>query len=276
MTSSFEGARLQPCRWMLPGTWASAPEGTLISPSRARSSVAKAMLLKRPYCMAEAMPLQVHENLMSVPGTSGKGQAQASTRAIAGASPDRILVVRLRAMGDIIHGMPAIAALRRAKPELKIGWLIEQRWRELLCSRKSERLAARSQLKPLADWVHVANFSSWRHALSSDETWGEIRLCFREVRAMKYELTLDLQGAMRSALAARATGARLRVGSSQPREAPASMFYTRAIDPRGTHVVEHALAIASAVAGEPLEYIEPPFPQDPVHETWAEDFVAKF
>jgi len=213
---------------------------------------------------------------MNDPEASREGRAQASMHLVAGALPKRILVVRLSAMGDIIHAMPAIAALRRAKPELKIGWLIEQRWRELLCSRKSERLAARSQLKPLADWVHVANFSSWRHALSSDETWGEIRLCFREVRAMKYELTLDLQGAMRSALAARATGARLRVGSSQPREAPASMFYTRAIDPRGTHVVEHALAIASAVAGEPLEYIEPPFPQDPVHETWAEDFVAKF
>src|SRR5271165_4560166 len=83
--------------------------------------------------------------------------------------PDRILVVRLSAMGDIIHGMPAIAALRRAKPQLKIGWLIEGRWAELLCSRKAERLAPRSQFKPLADWVHVVNFSRWRRALSFSE-----------------------------------------------------------------------------------------------------------
>ena len=200
----------------------------------------------------------------------------ASVRVIAGAVPERILVVRLSAMGDIIHALPAIAALRRAKPELRIGWLLEERWSELLCSRESERLAACSQLKPLADWVHMANFSGWRRALGSGETWSEISICFREVRAMKYELTLDLQGAMRSALAARATGALVRVGSSQPREAPASMFYTRAIDPQGTHVVEHALAIASAVAGEPLEYTEPPLPLDPVRESWAEEFVAKF
>src|SRR5271167_496072 len=132
--------------------------------------------------------------------------------------PDRILVVRLSAMGDVIHGMPAIAALRRAKPELKIGWLVEERWAELLCSRDSERLAPRSQLKPLADWVHVVNFSRWRRALSSAETWREIRSCLREVRAMKYEMTLDLQGSIRSALAARVAGARIRVGSSQPRE----------------------------------------------------------
>src|SRR5271166_4441425 len=214
--------------------------------------------------------------VMNDPGASPQGRAQTSMRAIGGVLPDRILVVRLSAMGDVIHALPAIAALRRAKPELKIGWLIEERWAELLCSRESERLAPRSQLKPLPDWVHVANFSGWRRALSSDETWREIRSCLREVRTMEYDLTLDLQGAIRSALAARATGATIRVGSSQPREAPATMFYTRAIDPEGAHVVEQALSIASVVAGQPLEYVEPPFPVDPVREAWAEKFIAKF
>ena len=191
------------------------------------------------------------------------------------ALPDRILVVRLSAMGDIIHGMPAIAALRRAKPELKIGWLVEERWADLLCSRDSERMAPRSEFKPLADWVHVANFSRWRRALSSPETWHEMRSGLRGVRAMKYGLTLDLQGAIRSALAARATGARVRVGSSKPREAPATMMYTHPIDPEGAHVVEQALSIASAVAGQPLEYVDPPFPLDPAKEAWAGDFIAK-
>jgi heptosyltransferase-1 len=188
--------------------------------------------------------------------------------------PDRILVVRLSAMGDVIHGMPAIAALRRAKPDLKIGWLIEKRWAELLFTRETERMAPRSPIKPLADWVHVTNSSSWRHDLSSAATWREMRSCLDEVRAMKYELTLDLQGAVRSALAARATGARIRIGSSQPREAPAGMFYTRALEPAGEHVVEQALCIASEVAGQPLEYADPPFPLDPVNEAWADEFVA--
>ena len=189
--------------------------------------------------------------------------------------PNRILVVRLSAMGDIIHGMPAIAALRRARPALGIGWLIEGRWAELLCSRESERLAPRSQLKPLADWVHVANLSRWRRALSSAETWQDIRFRLREVRALNYDLTLDLQGSIRSALAARAAGTGLRVGPSQPREAPATMFYTRAIPPVGAHVIEQALSLASAVAGEPLECVEPPFPLDSQNEDWAEDFIAK-
>ena len=163
-------------------------------------------------------------------------------------------------MGDIIHGMPAIAALRRAKPELKIGWLIEERWAELLCSRKTERLAptlatqAPGRLGPRGKLLPLAARTV------SAETWHEIRSCLREVRAMKYELALDLQGSIRSALAARATGASVRVGSSQPREAPATMFYTRAIEPAGAHVVEQALSMASAVAGEQLEYSRAAFP----------------
>ena len=189
--------------------------------------------------------------------------------------PDRILVVRLSAMGDIIHGMPAIAALRRAKPGLKIGWLVEQRWVELLCSRDSERFAPRSQLKPLVDWVQVTNFARWRRALFFAETWHQVRSALREVRAMKYEMVLDLQGSVRSALAACAAGARTRVGSSQPREVPAGMLYTRAIEPAGAHVVEQALSMTSAVAGEPLECVQPPFPLDPVHQAWAEGFIAK-
>ncbi len=183
---------------------------------------------------------------------------------------DRLLVVRLSAMGDIIHGMPAIAALRRAKPNLQIGWLVEERWAELLCARDSERLAARSERKPLADWVHVARFSSWRKSLFSRETWREIRSRRREVRARRYEIALDLQGAIRSALAARATGATIRIGSSQPREGPARMFYTHAIDMQGAHVIEQALSLASELAGQPLEYVQPPFPVDPVAEGWAD------
>ena len=41
--------------------------------------------------------------------------------------------------------MPAITALRRANPDLQIGWLVEERWAELLCARESERLAPRSR-----------------------------------------------------------------------------------------------------------------------------------
>jgi heptosyltransferase I len=186
------------------------------------------------------------------------------------ASAGRMLVVRLSAMGDIIHAMPAIAALRHARPDLQIGWLVEERWAELLCARNSQRLAECSERKPLADWVHVTKFSSWRRTPFSADAWHEIRSCRREVRAMTYEVVLDLQGTIRSALAARFAGAAVRIGSSQPREGPARMFYTHAVDVRGTHVIEHALSLASRPAGQALQYVQPPFPIDPASEGWAD------
>jgi len=195
---------------------------------------------------------------------------------LAGAEPavQRVLVVRLSAMGDVIHGLPAIAALRRERPNLKIGWLVEERWAELLCAHAMERMQQRSELKPLVDWVHVANFKDWRKGLLSETTWRYMRNCMREVRAMNYHIALDLQGAIRSAMAARLSGAKTRVGSAKPREGPARSFYTRPVATQGTHVVEHALSLASAVAGEDLPYEPPVFPQDPATEAWADRFHA--
>ena len=183
-------------------------------------------------------------------------------------------MVRLGAMGDVIHALPAVAALRRARPDLRIGWLIEERWSELLCARESEYEAPISPLKPLVDSIHISNFAAWRRAMLSDETWREMRECIRDVRSRKYDAVVDLQGAIRSAITGRIVGASQRIGSTQPREAPARLFYTRSIDTQGDHVVEHALSLVSAVAGEKLEYAPPPFPRDPVREEWAEQWIA--
>lgn len=187
----------------------------------------------------------------------------------------RVLVVRLSAMGDVIHALPAITALRAANPDLEIGWLVEERWAELSCARESDRMAARSPLKPLVDWVHIANFKAWRWALLSDKSWREMISLRGEVRSRKYDLALDLQGAIRSALAAKSSGAAIRVGSSEPREKPATMFYTRQVDLRGTHVVEQALSLASEIVGRTLQYVDPLFPQDPAAEAWAEETLSQ-
>lgn len=188
--------------------------------------------------------------------------------------PLRVLVVRLSAMGDVIHGIPAIAALRRERPGLQIGWLVEQRWMELLCAHPPERLQPRSELKPLLEWVHVSDFKGWRQGLSAGATWRDMTGCMREVRATKYDVALDLQGAIRSAMAARLSGAKSRVGAAEPRELPARKFYTALIRTPGRHVVEHALSLASAVAGEDLTYEPPVFPQDPATEAWADRFYS--
>ncbi len=179
-------------------------------------------------------------------------------------------------MGDIIHALPAITALRAANPDLHIGWLVEERWAELLCARGSDRMAERSAAKPLVDSVHIANFKAWRRALFSGESWREMKTLRGQVRGMKYDLALDLQGAIRSAFAAHASGAAMRVGSSRPREKPATMFYTRQVDPAGAHVVEQALSLTSDAAAQRLQYVDPLFPIDSAAESWADSRLERF
>ncbi len=176
-----------------------------------------------------------------------------------GASPEvsgspvirSLLVVRLSAMGDIIHTLPAVAALRQAFPHVTLGWLIEERWAELLCTLRYPRSGRRSPERPLVDRVHTVNMGQSRRSPISFNTWQQMAVGLSELRGVEYDAVVDFQGAVRSALLARWSGAPVLYGDVQPRENAASMFYTRPIETRGEHVVEQALELARAVIQRP-------------------------
>ena len=162
---------------------------------------------------------------------------------------ERLLVVRLSAMGDIIHTLPAAGALRQAFPHATLGWLIEERWAELLCTLRHPRAGRRSPQRPLVDCVHSVNTAEWRRAPFSFNTWQQMAAGLSQLRGIQYDAAIDFQGAVRSALLGRWSGAPIVYGSAQPRENAASMFYTRDVllKTQGTHVVEQALALVGAV-----------------------------
>jgi len=175
-------------------------------------------------------------------------------------------------MGDIIHTLPAAAKLRQAFPHATLGWLVEERWAELLCTLRYPRSGRRSPQRPLVDRVHSVNTAEWRRAPFSFNTWQQMAVGLSQLRGIRYDAVIDFQGAVRSALLARWSGAPSVYGSAQPRENAASMFYTRKILTNGTHVVEQALALAGAVipsasipsASMPTPMVEPQveFPVD--------------
>ncbi len=68
----------------------------------------------------------------------------------------RVLIVRLGAMGDILHALPAVAALRRAHPKWYLGWAVEPRWRPLLCGDDGDM--------PLVDRTHLVKAKEWARA----------------------------------------------------------------------------------------------------------------
>jgi heptosyltransferase I len=178
----------------------------------------------------------------------------------------RLLVVRLGSMGDVIHTLPAVTALRHSFPDALIGWVIEERWAELLCTLSTPRSGPRSPQRPLVDKIHTVNTKTWRSSPFSNQTWEQIAAGLSELRAGRYEIAADFQGAARSALIASWSGAPVIYGVAQPRENVASLFYTRQVLARGTHIVEQNLSLAEAVARSPLEMPHVGFPYDEAAE----------
>ena len=174
----------------------------------------------------------------------------------------RLLVVRLGAMGDIIHGLAAVTALRAVFPEAWLGWVLEERWAELLCTLPTPRSGPRSPQRPLVDRIHTVSTRQWRAAPFSIQTWERIAASLSDLRAERYDVALDLQGALRSSLLARWCGAPVSYGFAQPRENLASIFYTRQVIAGGDHVVEQNLSLAESVAGCALRISPVEFPHD--------------
>jgi heptosyltransferase-1 len=199
-----------------------------------------------------------------------------------------LLVVRLGAMGDILHALPAVTALRQAHPEWVIDWVVEPRWQALLTAEQTAEklenrgpqqqvLAAgvesRSPAQPLIDHLHFAPTKEWCKAPFSRQTLHEIKALRTALRAREYDAVVDLQGAIRSAAVARLAGGRRLIGEAEPRERAARWLFSERVATRGAHVIEQDVELASAIAGDRLAPVAPWLPVDPAAEAWADTIL---
>jgi heptosyltransferase-1 len=169
-------------------------------------------------------------------------------------------------MGDILHALPAVTALRQAHPEWVIDWVVEPRWQELL---EAEGSIGRGPGQPLVDHVHLAPTRDWRKAPFAGKTLHGIKTLRATLRACEYDAVVDLQGAIRSAVIARLAGCRRVIGPAESWEWPARWLYTERVATHGAHVVEQDLELASAIADDKLTAVAPWLPFDPAAEAWA-------
>lgn len=182
----------------------------------------------------------------------------------------RLLVVRLGAMGDILHALPAVTALRQAHPNWTIDWVVEPRWRALLAADLAPDSQPNSGLgSPLVNRIHFASTKQWRKSPFSRQTLLEIRTLRRELRACQYDAVIDFQGAIRSATIARMAACSRLIGEAKPRETAARWLYAEKIPTTGAHVIEQDVELASAIAGDNLKPVPPLLPIDPVADAWA-------
>ncbi|PYY16963.1 MAG: lipopolysaccharide heptosyltransferase I [Acidobacteria bacterium] len=187
----------------------------------------------------------------------------------------RILIVRLSAMGDVIHAMPAVAGLRLQFAKSRIDWAIEERWAPLLTSRAiSDASTSTSPEQPLVDLVHRVHMRRWRQRPLSSVTREEMRALRVRLRELNYDHVIDLQGAIRSALLAKASGAKVRAGAMHPRELPARWWYNVKAHTPARHVVDQAAEIVSAAVGRVMDALQPPFPVSAEAEHWADKLTS--
>ena len=176
-------------------------------------------------------------------------------------------------MGDILHALPAVTALRIAHPDWQIDWVVEPRWRALLAVESTTPPSSPSPAQPLIDHLHFAATKAWRKAPFSRETRTEFMALRAALRDGEYDAVIDLQGALRSALIASLAGCKRLIGEENPRERPARWLFTERVATRGAHVIEQDLELASAIAGDALTHDLPWLPIDPAAEAWANSIL---
>jgi len=183
---------------------------------------------------------------------------------------EKLLILRLGSMGDILHALPAVAALRRAFPSATIGWAVEQRWSELLCTRGAESAASGTAEKPLIDTVHWINTVAWRRAPFSGGVWKEAAVAISILRDARYDVAIDFQGAWKSSGLALWSAAPQRIGFARPRERPAALFYTRRVVTSSPHVVDQNLELVAPVTGHAPGPALFPLPCSAIAEAWCD------
>ncbi|MBI1353328.1 MAG: lipopolysaccharide heptosyltransferase I [Acidobacteria bacterium] len=155
--------------------------------------------------------------------------------------PERILILRFGALGDIVHALPAAAHLRHTVPGARIVWAVEPRWLPVL------------EGHPALDAIVPLPLKAWRKRPLSASTRGPLRQALAALRTENFDLAIDFQGLLKSGLTAWRSGAAERVGFARQdlREPLASWCYTRSVAVNRRHVVDKNLALArGAVGGE--------------------------
>lgn len=153
----------------------------------------------------------------------------------------RILIVKVSALGDVVHTLPVLDYLHQVAPGIEIDWVVEEGNREIV------------EGHPLLRKIHLVKTRAWRQAPFSIKTWREISDVKRELREAHYDITFDLQGNFKSGLISWLSGAERRYGFDRVdvRE-PLNLIFTNNQVPlrrQDSHVSTRALRVVSVPFG---------------------------
>lgn len=169
---------------------------------------------------------------------------------------ERILFIKPSSLGDVIHALPAVAALRRRFSQARIDWLVEEEAADIVRGH------------PAVTEVIVSGRKAWaRDALRprrAPMALGGALGLLRAIRASRYDLAIDLQGLLKSGIVAWLSGARHRLGFARSREGSALFLTHRVQTPEGpVHAVDRYMAVVGALGADtgPRDFTIPVGPE---------------
>ena len=170
----------------------------------------------------------------------------------------KVLLVKTSSMGDVIHTFPALTDALAARPDLEVDWCVEELFVDLV------------RLHPGVGRIHPLAVRRWRKSLLASATQKEIGRFWRTIRAEKYDLVIDAQGLMKSAVLARLARAPIAgLDRKSAREPVASLFYADGhVVGKDLHAIDRTrILLGKALDHEPdLEELQYGLLPDPVHD----------
>ena len=163
----------------------------------------------------------------------------------------RILILKLGAIGDIIHTLPVLPAIRRRYPEAVVSWVAEKRSAEIL------------RENPLIDNLIEVDTRSMRGLKAVENVLFEGSKQLKNLRQFEFDIAVDFQGLLKSAVIAKLSGAKVRWGFTRLdlREPASRVFYTNSVKlPAKTHVIRQNLALIEGALGLEPGNESPEFP----------------
>ena len=179
----------------------------------------------------------------------------------------RILIVKLGSIGDIIHTLPSLAAIRKALPDAEISWVAEERSAEILRD------------NPMIDNLIEVDTQALRGGMVIEEILLNASKQLKDLRQFKFDVAIDFQGLWKSAMIAKLSGARRRWGFARDglREPSSRILITDTVDtPRHIHVIEKNLMLAEGALtiGVPSHDFEFPIATTDEHKAEADALIA--
>ena len=160
----------------------------------------------------------------------------------------KILIIKISALGDILHTLPVLKSLKESHPDIFIGWLVARAYKEIL------------EGNPYLDKIFIFERERWRGIKNCIFRQNEIWHLLKEIRAEGFDICLDLQGLFRSGFFTFFSGAPRRLGFHNAREL-AFLAYNEnvTLPPHIVHAVDRNAYLVEKIINSPVKKDFPVF-----------------